>query len=339
MSSNPEINATPVYREDQLGEIHSTPVYLISPPRRRLWLHLLLFLLTIFTTLVIGARLSHNFYANQPAYALDEDFFPWKWALSEPSRLLAGIPFSLTLMLILLAHEMGHYIACLRYRVYATLPFFVPAPTLIGTLGAFIRIKSPIQSRRALFDIGIAGPIAGFVLAVPAMIVGLLLSKHAPELVQHSQLQYNSPLIFQWMHRLVPSLRSPMSEIDLHPVAIAAWVGMFMTALNLLPGGQLDGGHIVYAVWPKWHRRISMLLVIALVPMGLTFWAGWLVWAAILMSFGVRHPMVPGEPGLDAKRKWIAGFGLVMFVWTILPTPFPDAAPWPKLVEWVHRIF
>src|SRR5205814_4209104 len=159
-------------------EYEPRQVFIITPPKSRLWLHILLFLLTVFTTLVIGARLSHNFYSNQPAYALDEDFFPWKWALSAPSRLLGGIPFSLTLMLILFAHEMGHYVACLRYRVYATLPFFVPAPTLIGTMGAFIRIKSPIQSRKALFDIGIAGPIAGSAVAVPAMFVGLLLSRH-----------------------------------------------------------------------------------------------------------------------------------------------------------------
>ena len=304
-----------------------------------MWLHVLLFLLTVFTTLVIGARLSHSFYANQPAYAVDEDFFPWRWALGQPSRLLAGIPFSLTLMLILLAHEMGHYVACLRYRVYATLPFFVPAPTLIGTMGAFIRIRSPIRSRQALFDIGIAGPIAGFVLAVPAMFVGLMLSKHAPELVAHSELQYNSPLIFELASWMIPSVRFPMSEIAFHPVAIAAWVGMFMTALNLLPGGQLDGGHITYALWPSWHRRISKLLAVALIPMGLFFWAGWLVWAAILMTFGMRHPMVPEEPALDFKRKWVAVFGLTMFVVTILPVPFPEAAPWPKLVEWAYRIF
>jgi len=304
-----------------------------------LWLHVLLFLLTVFTTLVIGARLAHNVYSNQPAYAVDEDFFPWKWALREPSRLLGGIPFSLTLMLILLAHEMGHYIACLRYRVYATLPFFVPAPTLIGTMGAFIRIKSPIQSRKALFDIGIAGPIAGFVFAVPAMFMGLMLSKHAPELMTHSDLQFNSPLMFRSAAWLIPSLRHPLSEIAFHPVAFAAWVGMFMTALNLLPGGQLDGGHIVYAVWPRSHRRVSKLLVVALVPMGLFLWAGWLVWAAILMTFGVRHPVVPAEPEIGAKRKWIAVFGLLMFLLTILPVPFPDAAPWPKLVELANRIF
>jgi Zn-dependent protease len=336
MSSTPEANPTPVELED---DYEPQRVYVVTPPRRRVWLHVLLFLLTVFTTLVIGARLSHNFYANQPAYAVDEDFFPWKWALSEPSRLLGGVPFSLTLMLILLAHEMGHYFACLRYRVHATLPFFVPAPTLIGTLGAFIRIKSPIPSRRALFDLGIAGPIAGFILAVPAMFLGLVLSKHAPALVAQSQLQINSPLIFRMAGWMIPSLRHPFSEIAFHPIAFAAWIGMFMTALNLLPGGQLDGGHIVYSVWPRAHRRISRLLVIALIPMGLLFWAGWLVWAVILIGFGVRHPIVPQEPGLDSQMKWIAAFGLLMFVVTILPTPFPDAAPWPRLVEFARRLF
>jgi membrane-associated protease RseP (regulator of RpoE activity) len=341
MSSNPEINATPVYRQDQLGEIHSIPVYLISPPRRRLWLHLLLFLLTIFTTLVIGARLSHNFYANQPAYALDEDFFPWKWALSEPSRLLAGIPFSLTLMLILLAHEMGHYIACLRYRVYATLPFFVPAPTLIGTLGAFIRIKSPIQSRRALFDIGIAGPIAGFVLAVPAMIVGLLLSKHAPELVAQSQLRFNSPVLFRMAGWLSPSLRYPMNEIAFHPVAFAAWIGLFMTALNLLPGGQLDGGHIIYAVWPRWHRLITRATIALLVPLGIFYFYAWLIWAGVLLAFS-RHPKVPESPGLGSRRIALAVFALCMFVFAFHFNPIVlvnEPTIWDRLVRLAHRLF
>src|SRR3954454_23602790 len=178
MSSPSDLNPAAVYPEDPL-ECESDEIYVIQPPRRRMWLHVLLFLLTVFTTLVIGARLAHNFYANQPAYAVDEDFFPWKWELSEPSRLLGGIPFSLTLMLILLAHEMGHYIACARYGVYATLPFFVPAPTLIGTMGAFIRIKSPIRSRAALFDIGIAGPIAGFVVAFAVLLFSLMVSKPA----------------------------------------------------------------------------------------------------------------------------------------------------------------
>src|SRR5512141_3114088 len=145
-------------------------VFVVAPPARpRSWLHVLLLLLTLFTTLIVGARLEYNFLHNLPAFTLQEDtlpMFPLSWIYHAPSRLLLGLPFAGTLLAILLAHEMGHYVFCVRYGVNATLPYFIPAPTLIGTLGAFIRIKSPIRSREALFDIGIAGPIAGFVVAV-----------------------------------------------------------------------------------------------------------------------------------------------------------------------------
>jgi membrane-associated protease RseP (regulator of RpoE activity) len=305
-----------------------------------LWLHILLFLLTVFTTLVIGARLAHNFYANQPAYVLDEDFFPWKWALSEPSRLVGGIPFSLTLMSILFAHEMGHYIACLRYRVYATLPFFVPAPTLIGTLGAFIRIKSPIQSRQALFDIGIAGPIAGFALAVPAMLVGLLLSRHVSDLAAHSELQFNSPLVFQLASWAIPWLRFPLDEVAFHPVAVAAWVGIFMTALNLLPGGQLDGGHIIYAVWPKGHRFLTRITIAVIIPLGIFYFYGWLVWGAVLLGFS-RHPRVPDEPKLSGKRIGLAVIAFLMFTVSIHFNPIvvtDEKSIWWHLVELTHKL-
>ncbi len=224
-------------------------VFVARPLRRRYWLHALLLVATLFTTLAVGARLQHNFKRLHPAYATDPDFLPLFWALRQPSRLLLGVPFSLTLLGILLAHEMGHFLFCLRYRVRATLPFFLPAPTLIGTLGAFIRIRSPIPSRRALFDIGIAGPIAGFVVAVPALAVGMMLSREAPQIVAHSQLHFGHPLIFELMWSLLP-LPNPaggslLTGIYFHPVAVAAWVGMFATALNLVPGGQFDGGHII----------------------------------------------------------------------------------------------
>src|SRR6516164_5300022 len=143
-------------------------VFVVAPARRpKYWLHVLLLLLTLFTTLIVGARLEYNFLHDLPAFTLQDDpvpMFPLGWIFQAPSRLLLGVPFAGTLMAILLAHEMGHYIFCMRYGVNATPPYFLPAPTLIGTLGAFIRIKSPIRSREALFDIGIAGPIAGFVV-------------------------------------------------------------------------------------------------------------------------------------------------------------------------------
>src|ERR1700732_145128 len=152
-------------------------VVVIQPTKRRYWLHALLFLATIFTTLCIGAHMQDTFNRNLGLFSDDLDYWPWQWALQDWHRLILGLPFSLSLLGILTAHELGHYVLCMRQRVFATLPFFIPAPTLIGTLGAFIRIKSPIRSRADLFDIGIAGPIAGFIVAVPLTVFGLLLPK------------------------------------------------------------------------------------------------------------------------------------------------------------------
>ncbi len=328
--SDPTAPLPPLY------EIHHMPgLIMVQRPRRRYWLHALLLGATIFTTLVVGARLEFNFLHHLPPYASEDDLFPFGWALSHPSRLLLGVPFSGTLMLILLAHEMGHFIASVRYRVFATLPFFIPAPTLIGTLGAFIRIKSPIPSRRALFDIGIAGPIAGFVLAVPAMVVALRLSQPVASLPE-SELQFSFPLVFVIAQRLLrPGV--PLGQMLLHPMAIAAWVGMFATALNLLPGGQLDGGHIVYALWPRAHRWISLATTVTLL-VGMKLWLGWVVWAMMLLLSGTRHPQivprfagVPGAPyedpwpELGAGRAVLALCGLAMLILTLMPAPFPGA--------------
>jgi len=304
-------------------------VFLLRPARPRYWLHLLLFLGTVFTTLVVGARLQFNFLVNQPPFS-GESVFPLTWVLEQPSRLLLGVPFSATLILILLAHEMGHFVFCKRNGVQATLPFFLPAPTLIGTLGAFIRIKSPIRSRLALFDIGIAGPIAGFVVALPALALGMWLSRPEPLALAASERTLGYPAIFHLMWALLPLSdaqggSSPLQDIYFHPVAVAAWVGMFATALNLLPAGQLDGGHIVYAVSPRWHRRISWMTVVALVPMGVFYWLGWLVWAVILMILGPRHPQVPLYPELDTRRRLLSVAGWVMLVLTFIPAPLPGS--------------
>lgn len=296
------------------------------PLKRRWWLHLLLFAATIFTTLVVGARLQFNFVHNRAPYATDVDLFPFLWALEDPARLWLGVPFSATLLLILLAHEMGHFLYCLRYGVRATLPFFVPAPTLIGTLGAFIRIRSRIPSRAALFDIGIAGPIAGFALAVPALALGLAWSKEGQALVQQAAIRFGHPLIFEAVWALLPQAHLPLQKMYLHPVAVAAWVGMFATALNLLPGGQLDGGHIVYALAPQWHRWISRLTVVVLLPLGVFFWVGWLVWAALLMATGTRHPAIPLAPDIGGGRRRLALLALLMLLLTFLPAPLANGA-------------
>src|SRR5438034_4999604 len=182
-------------------------VYVVRSPKPRYALHAMLFLATIFTTLVVGARMQFNFLHNLPVFSLNDDalpLFPVRWALAEPSRLLLGIPFASTLMLILLAHEMGHYLCCRYYGVYATLPFFIPAPTLIGKLGAFIRIRSPIRSRIALFDIGIAGPIAGFLVALTVLVFALPHSKIMAPAAVASEIQLGFPVIFHLAWAVIP---------------------------------------------------------------------------------------------------------------------------------------
>lgn len=310
-------------------EVLESEIYIIRPPRRHYWLHALLLLATFFTTLVIGARLQFNFATNQPAFSLADNalpIFPIRWIAEHPARLAWGLPFSLTLMGILLAHEMGHYLYCKKYYVYASLPYFIPAPTLIGTLGAFIRIQSQIPSRKALFDIGIAGPIAGFVVAVPATLVGLALSKPG---ATPQDAFFGFPLIFKLLHALIPfgaAKSVNLNALLLHPVAIAGWVGMFATALNLLPGGQLDGGHIVYSVAPRAHKWVSRIAIGILVPMAIFFWIGWLVWAVLLGLSGLRHPNVPPWPELGEKRVRWALIALLLLLLTLVPAPFKDGS-------------
>ncbi len=319
-----------------------TSIYTIAAPKQRYWLHVLLLVATIFTTLVVGVRMESNFLHNLPAFSMSDDalsFFPWREILAKPSMLLLGVPFSATLMLILMAHEMGHYLYCRYYKVYATLPFFIPAPTLIGTLGAFIRIRAPIRSRSALFDIGIAGPIAGFVVAVVVLFFALPLSHLANPAAGVGDIELHYPLIFHlawWALPLagVKAGASGLSNVNLHPTAIAAWVGMFATALNLLPGGQLDGGHIVFSVAPRKHRWVSTLTIFALIVMSFYFWAGWLVWAILLRLTAMRHPMVPEWPGVNTPRKVLAGIALLLLVLTLTPAPFAHNS----LPETIHEL-
>lgn len=312
-------------------------VFVLRPPRPRYWLHALLLLATILTTLVVGARMEFNFLHNLPAFAAGDEFlpfFPVEWVFAQPSRLLLGIPFSATLLLILLAHEMGHYLLCRYYGVYATLPFFIPAPTLIGTLGAVIRIKSPIRSRAALFDIGIAGPIAGFIVAVSVLLVALTLSKPLAPGMGPSDIYLGYPLIFDLVHRLVavvaPTLgvsTLPFNRVYLHPTAVAAWVGMFATALNLLPSGQLDGGHIVYALWPRAHRYISWITVFVLLYLGRQY-IGWRVWAGLVAAMNIvswRQHQAPDYPEIHNSRLVMALLGLLMLILTLTPVPFRGA--------------
>jgi membrane-associated protease RseP (regulator of RpoE activity) len=312
----------------------------VGEPRQRYWLHALLLLLTCFTTLVVGARMQFNFQHNLSVFSLEDNaapLFPASWIL-HPLRLLPGVPFAATLMLILMAHEMGHYLYCKKYGVWATLPFFIPAPTLIGTLGAFIRIRSPIRSRTALFDIGVAGPIAGFVVAVAVLFVSLGLSKPIWGPIVPGDLEIGFPLIFVYMHGLLAAASGnavsaiPLNHVLLHPTAIAAWVGMFATSLNLLPGGQLDGGHIVFSIAPRAHKIVSRLTILILLPMAYYLWIGWFVWAILLQVSSFRHPQVAEWPRVSGTRAWLAVLALVMLALTLTPAPFTHASV-PEVVR------
>jgi len=323
----------PGFPVELLNSSSDHQVHIVYPVRRRYWLHALLFGLTIFSTLIVGARLQYNFLNAAPQFTTDDDLLPVMWTLQQPSRLLLGIPFSVSLLCILLAHEMGHFLYARKHLVYATLPFFIPAPTIFGTFGAFIRIRSPIPNRSVLMDIGISGPIAGFIVAIPILAISLLLSQ---PMNHPSGLPLGLPLIFGGMWKLLhPGSGIALSSVNLHPSAIAAWVGMLATALNLLPGGQLDGGHIVYAIAPRWHRASTRLTALALLPMGLFLWAGWLLWAVVLMLPWMRHPPVSDRPALAGKRQWLGVAALLMFVLCLPAAPFVGNSPWEQLQPWV----
>lgn len=321
------------------GESDSGWLFADAHKARPYWLHVLLFLLTVLSTLIVGARLQHQFTTNQPIFIQDDRYFAVSDAWRDPRSLLNGIPFTASLLAILLAHEFGHFIYCKRNRVYATLPFFLPFPSPIGTLGAFIQIRSPFESLAGLFDIAIAGPLAGLAAAVPLAFVGLSMSKVAAP-GSGLQMGVGNPLIFHLIHRAMVAVGATpqvaLSSVYMHPVAVAAWTGMLATSLNLLPGGQLDGGHMIYARWPNAHRRTTRAALLALVPLGLFFWSGWLVWAGALF-FTSRHPYVDVYPPLDGKRRMMFWLAVGMLVLTFVPMPFAEVGAGSIIREWIHR--
>lgn len=287
--------------------------------RHRYWLHVLLFLLTLMSTTAVGARLAENFHRNLPAVYLAEDLGAYRVLLANPGAWVAGLQFSLTLMTILLAHEMGHYLACSHYGLDASLPYFMPFPSLIGTLGAFIRIRSPIYFRRVLFDVGIAGPLAGFALILPAAVFGIAASRVVPGIAVQGDLNFGTPPLFWLLERILYPGVAP-ADISLHPVARAAWVGVFATALNLLPIGQLDGGHLLYAFFAERHRLMSRLLCAALFPLGFLWWP-WFGWSVVLFFFGSRHPAVYDPSGLGSERRKLGVLALAIFLLCFMPAP------------------
>lgn len=271
-------------------------------------LHIVLFIATLFTTLFFGA--------------IQQGVNPVE--VFNGLNILKGIPFSFTLLSILGGHELAHYIASKRHGVAATLPYFIPAPNIIGTFGAVIKMKSPIRDRRALLDIGAAGPLTGFLIAALAVIIGLKYSR--VELASSANppgISLGSSILFDFLVRVVMNVNPKDYDTFLHPIAFAGWIGLFVTSLNLLPVGQLDGGHIIYSISDKWHWLISKLTIPLLIVLGLFGWAGWFIWAVLLVFLGTRHPplIYPLIP-LDRKRRNIGWLCVGIFVITFSPVPF-----------------
>ncbi len=268
----------------------------------------ILFIATIGTTIIAGA--------------LYEGAHP----IADPASLLKGVPFSISLIFILGTHELGHYIASRRHGIDTTLPTFIPAPPIppmIGTFGAVIRIRSAITSKHALVDIGAAGPLAGFVVALFVTFIGLEFSSIVPVLPTGTRIGLGDSLIFKGLGWLVFGTIPEGHDVLLHPVAFAGWLGFFVTALNLLPMGQLDGGHIIYALIGPRHRIASFVVAGVLIVLGILLWPGWLLWAVLITIIGMKHPPLNDQSRpLDARHRLTCAAAIIVFILTFMPTPF-----------------
>jgi membrane-associated protease RseP (regulator of RpoE activity) len=298
----------------------------LPPPHGRLWVQMLLLALTLVTTTLVGGC---HFYSFSIDLATAGSAQPAPPDMSSPIFYLQGLWYSLTILAILGCHEMGHYVACLRYGVIATRPYFLPAPVLTGTLGAFIRIKSRIPNKTALFDIGVAGPIAGFVVAVPALFIGLLLSRvdRLPA-DQSGLIELGEPLLFKFAAWLVWGDVADGYSINMHPMAFAAWFGLLATALNLFPIAQLDGGHISYAVLGARSTMVTLVMVGVAIFLA-TLSSSWIVWTILLVvmivTLGPRHPptLYDDEP-LDKGRVLIAVVAMIILIVCFTPAPIGE---------------
>ncbi|BBB32872.1 peptidase M50 [Thermotomaculum hydrothermale] len=293
-----------IYPEFEIEEPEKNLKYLLKKANERLtkkqkFLSIILFFITFFITTFIGGLDYISFYK------LNYPFFSIKFWLG-------GLWYSLPLMLILASHEMGHFLTATYYGIDCTPPYFIPAPTFIGTFGAFIKIKSPFLSKRELFDVGIAGPLAGFIVAVPVLTLGIILSKPAGHIVNSKDvITFGEPLLY----KIIVLIKYGTTKVDLilHPTGFAGWIGLLVSALNLLPVSQLDGGHISYAVFGKKSFLIAYGLAFVLFISSF-FYSGWIIWLVLLIILGIKHPrfFFENEP-LDKKRKILALIALLIF--------------------------
>ena len=283
----------------------------ITRPRRIPLIHIVLFVLTFITTSMAGA------------------FEAGANPLSDFTSIRAGFPFSVTLLSILLVHELGHYFLSQVHGVRASLPYFIPGPPfLIGTFGAFIRMKSPPPTRRALFDVGAAGPWAGLLVAIPAVLIGLHLSEVRPLAFDEGGLVLGDSILFSFLTRLALGVVPENVTIVLHPIALAGWFGLFVTVLNLLPISQLDGGHVSYALFGRWHGIISRTFIVAIALLGFRGWPGWFVWVLVPLVIGVDHPPTyDSRTPLDRRRQLAAWLTVGAFIVTLMAEPFAMSQP------------
>ncbi len=283
---------------------------------------LVFFLLTVVTTLHIGSL--HAIYF-QGLGASVSSFSLWQ-------RVVFGLPFCLTIMSIIASHELGHYLTARRYRVSTSLPMFIPFPfSIIGTLGAFILIKSPFPNRRSLIDIGLAGPLAGFIVCIPALFIGIATSRPTADLAAEGSFGLGEPLLLQAVAHWLWS-GQPDQDFTLSPVGLAAWFGLLLTAINLLPIGQLDGGHATYALFRERAHRLSQIAFYALIPLSLLA-PSWLFFALFTYLLGIRRPHPPtmhDDAPLTMSRKVLGLVGLAMFV--VCFTPEPLKIGWGELL-------
>lgn len=304
------------------SDVPAPPEYVWRPRPKfqdRIPRHVALLLLTFLSTTVAGAGHYEGFLTA---------FSPTPSGLTLAQLLVGGLWYSGTILAILGCHELGHYFACRYYDVDASLPFFLPVPIVMtGTLGAFIRIREPIGSKRMLFDIGAAGPFAGFLIAVPALVFGMALSNVVPlpDPLPPSTIYLGEPLLYKSVAWLVFGTTPDGYTVNMHPVAFAAWFGLLATALNLFPIGQLDGGHIAYAVFGRHSSHVTLVTVGVAIALAY-FSSSWIVWTGLmivmLMLFGRHHPRTYDEHvPLDRARQALAAVALVIFVLCFSPVP------------------
>ncbi len=329
---------TPVFRIEH----HQHVVILIpgipNPRPAKIWVNILFLVLTFFSVLFTGALFSYD--GPMPTTPLEIIKF-----------ILSGLPFTLSLLAILLAHEFGHYLAGRYHKSNVTLPYFIPFPfSYFGTMGAFIQMKEPPKNRRVMLDIGIAGPLAGLSVAIPVLLLGLSLSKvetlpyrlqigqifegnsllylfmkyivHG-ELLPHPLTYYGAEPVLYWVRYFFTGMPLPRGGLDvtLHPIAWAGWAGLLVTAINLIPAGQLDGGHLIYVLLGKRASRLIPFVLVGLLILGFA-WYGWWIWAALILFLG-RFYAEPLDQitQLDLRRKLIAILGIIIFILVFTPVP------------------